>query len=214
MSTQLLKEQKETINLENTRWTMYDVNNNGLSPTNKIWCFTSNNNIHDEPTSWDGHWNEVGEKITITRNVNSSTNYQYEAILVNSDVFVVFGTDETPNHVLLGVRNSVQYVSDIISTSVWEMYDIYRIGEPHIKVNEAKWLFRSNNTIYDMPKVWEGTWTKISDSHINIHRRNIVYPNEENDYDVPLNTPSFFVAFGSDEHPNRILLGARITYSE
>ncbi len=110
MTAQLMKERLMAIpsDLTNSHWSMYDVVGKQITSANSTWHFTSPNDIHDDPEVWHVHWEKINEdKILIKRTNDASpyTQYQYEVIFAGSNVMVLFGSDETPNRILIGIRN-------------------------------------------------------------------------------------------------------------
>jgi|GEM_PF-4124598 len=91
----------------------------------------------------------------------------------------------------------------------WAMYDVK--GTQIIQTG-ANWHFTPPNDVHDDPECWHGHWAPKSGDNdkIIISRTNDADPTLKYTYEAIFAGNDVMVVSGSDEAPNRILIGLRI----
>jgi len=105
---------------------------------------------------------------------------------------------------ILTAGNAAAGTIPSLENTKWTMYDI---KDGAVINTGATWHFATNGNIHDEPEVWNGKWSKVNDNKIVIKRQDVKPPYSEYQYGVTFAGSGVFVASGSDETKNRILLG-------
>jgi hypothetical protein len=107
---------------------------------------------------------------------------------------------------ILTAGNAAAGTIPSLEKTKWAMYDI---KDGAVINTGATWHFATRGIVYDKPEVWSGRWSKVNDNKIVITRYDIKSPYSKYEYSVTFAGNDAFVASGSDETKNRILLGVR-----
>lgn len=76
-----------------------------------------------------------------------------------------------------------------LEDSKWQMYNF---NGHTISISSWKQHFTTNNKVHDEDEVWEGTWEKVTDGTIIIHRKDIG-SSARLDYYVTFPIPNYFI---------------------